>query len=46
VPTATGEKNIGLGYVRREVLADGPEGTEIDLSGIAVRVIDLPFKIQ
>lgn len=46
IPTTTGEKHIGLGYVRREVLTDGPEGTEIDLSGIAARVVDLPFKIQ
>ena len=46
VSTATGEKHIGLGYVRREALTVGPEGTEIDLNGIAARVVDLPFKIQ
>jgi folate-binding protein YgfZ len=43
VPTAAGEKNIGLGYVRREVLASSPQ---IDLNGIAATVVDLPFEIQ
>ena len=42
VPAAEGEKNIGLGYVRREALAAGPE---IDLNGITARVVELPFEI-
>ncbi len=43
IPTATGEKNIGLGYVRREVLESGPQ---IELNGITATVVDLPFEIQ
>ncbi|MGC2697281.1 MAG: folate-binding protein [Candidatus Angelobacter sp.] len=43
VPTAAGEKNIGLGYVRHEALAAGPE---IDLNGITARIVELPFEIQ
>jgi folate-binding protein YgfZ len=43
VPTAAGEKNIGLGYVRREVLGSSEQ---IDLNGIAATVVDLPFEIQ
>jgi aminomethyltransferase len=52
VPTATGEKGIGergvgekvigLGYVRSEALGGGDE---IDLNGIAARVVELPFEI-
>jgi hypothetical protein len=42
VPTAAGDKNIGLGYVRREVLDASPE---IDLNGIAATVVELPFEI-
>jgi folate-binding protein YgfZ len=43
VPTATGERNIGLGYVRREALASGPQ---IDLSAVAAKIVELPFEIQ
>ncbi|HMC31158.1 MAG TPA: folate-binding protein [Candidatus Angelobacter sp.] len=43
VPAPAGEKNIGLGYVRREALAAGPE---IDLNGVAARIVELPFKIE
>ncbi len=43
IPTAAGEKSIGLGYCRREVMESGPR---IDLSGIAATVVDLPFEIQ
>lgn len=42
VPAAEGTKNIGLGYVRREVLAAGPE---VDLNGLTIRVVELPFEI-
>ncbi len=42
VPTANGEKLIGLGYVRRET---APAGAELDLSGVKARVVELPFKI-
>jgi len=42
VPTASGEKQIGLGYVRREAMDTGPQ---IDLNGIAATVVDLPFEI-
>lgn len=43
VPTAAGIKNIGLGYVRREIMESG---SQIDLNGIAATVVDLPFEIQ
>jgi aminomethyltransferase len=43
IPTASGEKNIGLGYCRREVMGAGPQ---IDLNGVAAKVVDLPFEIQ
>jgi folate-binding protein YgfZ len=43
VPISGGEKNIGLGYVRREALAAGPK---IDLNGIAATAVDLPFQDQ
>jgi aminomethyltransferase len=42
VPAAEGQKNIGLGYVRREALAAGPA---ITLDGIEATVVDLPFEI-
>jgi folate-binding protein YgfZ len=42
VPISTGEKNIGLGYVRREALG---ESAEIDVNGVAARVVELPFEI-
>jgi aminomethyltransferase len=41
VPASGGEKNIGLGYVRREALSAGPK---IELNGIAATVTDLPFE--
>lgn len=41
VPGPGGDKNIGLGYVRREALAAGPK---INLSGIEATVVDLPFE--
>jgi len=41
VPTPRGDKNIGLGYIRREALDAGPK---IDLNGIAATVTDLPFE--
>ena len=42
VPTASGERNIGLGYVRREALASG---SQVDLGGHKARIVDLPFTI-
>ena len=42
VPTAEGRRNIGLGYVRREVVAAGPK---IALDGVEATVVDLPFEI-
>jgi aminomethyltransferase len=42
IPTAAGEKKVGLGYVRREVADTGPD---IDLGGHAVRIVELPFAI-
>ena len=42
VPAAEGQKNIGLGYVRREALATGPA---IKLDGIEATAVDLPFEI-
>jgi folate-binding protein YgfZ len=41
VPTPGGDKNIGLGYVRREALAAGPK---ISLNGLEATVVDLPFQ--
>jgi folate-binding protein YgfZ len=41
VPTPDGDKNIGLGYVRREALAAGPK---ISLNGLEATVVDLPFQ--
>ena len=42
VPLSGGEKNIGLGYVRREA---APAGAELNLNGVETRVVDLPFAI-
>ncbi len=43
VPTASGDRNLGLGYVRREALG---ESDEIEVNGVAARVVELPFEIQ
>lgn len=43
IPAESGDRNIGLGYVRREAMDAGPE---IDLNGIPARVVDLPFEIH
>jgi aminomethyltransferase len=43
VPTPTGLRNIGLGYVRREAIAAGPK---IALDGIEATTVDLPFEIE
>src|SRR6185437_7766335 len=43
VPTTTGPRNIGLGYVRREAVAMGPK---ITLDGIEATAVDLPFEIE
>ncbi len=42
VPTESGERNIGLGYVRLEVLG---EADEVELHGVTARVVELPFEI-
>ena len=42
VPSGSAEKNIGLGYVRREVAEAGPQ---VDLGGQKARIVDLPFVI-
>lgn len=42
VPTAEGEKKIGLGYIRREAAEAGPE---VDLGGTKARIVELPFAI-
>ena len=43
IPTTSGEKIIGLGYCRREVMDSGPQ---IDVNGVAAALVDLPFEIQ
>jgi aminomethyltransferase len=43
VPTLSGEKFLGLGYVRHEAL---PSGSELDFHGVRARVVDLPFDIK
>ena len=43
IPTQSGEKSIGLGYVRQEVLG---ERDEIEVHGVSARVVELPFEIQ
>ena len=40
VPTAAGEKNIGLGYVRREA---AEAGAHVDLKGHKAKIVELPF---
>jgi aminomethyltransferase len=42
VPTSSRERNIGLGYVRREAAATG---SQVDLGGHKARIVDLPFTI-
>ena len=42
IPSATGEKRIGLGYVRRE---SAPPGSQIQLNGRSATVLDPPFAI-
>jgi folate-binding protein YgfZ len=42
VSVSGGEKNIGLGYVRREA---APAGSQVDLNGHAARIVNLPFDI-
>ena len=42
VPSGSGEKAIGLGYVRREIAAEG----QVDMSGLKARIVALPFVIQ
>ena len=43
IPTPSGEKNIGLGYVRQEALGGK---NEIEVHGLSTRVVDLPFEIE
>lgn len=42
IPLPAGEKALGLGYVREEARAAGPE---IDLNGLKARITELPFAI-
>jgi folate-binding protein YgfZ len=42
VPDAMGDRNLGLGYVRREAAA---AGAQLDLAGRKARTVDLPFAI-
>jgi folate-binding protein YgfZ len=41
VPLESGEKIIGLGYVRREIATEG----KIDLKGLKAKIVELPFAI-
>ncbi|HEY6272158.1 MAG TPA: folate-binding protein [Terriglobales bacterium] len=41
VPSGSGQTAIGLGYVRREIAADG----QVDLNGQKARIVELPFVI-
>jgi folate-binding protein YgfZ len=41
VPAGSAEKAIGLGYVRREIGAEG----HVDLNGLKARIMELPFNI-
>ncbi|HET9838641.1 MAG TPA: folate-binding protein [Candidatus Angelobacter sp.] len=43
MPVAAGERNIGLGYVRREALS---AGAEIDLNGVGATIVELPFNFE
>jgi folate-binding protein YgfZ len=40
IPLSTGERNVGLGYVRREAADAGPE---IELRGRRAKIVELPF---
>src|SRR5215467_13045354 len=40
IPLSTGERNVGLGYVRREAADAGPE---IELLGRRAKIVELPF---
>lgn len=42
IPLAEGERALGLGYIREEVRAAGPE---VDLNNCKARIADLPFTI-
>ena len=42
VPTSSGERDLGLGYVRREAVATG---SQVELGGRKARIVDLPFAI-
>lgn len=42
IPTSGGTRNIGLGYIRREVADAGPQ---VDLGGQKVRIVEPPFAI-
>lgn len=42
IPIASGEKQLGLGYVREEAVASS---TQLDLNGRKARVAELPFAI-
>jgi folate-binding Fe-S cluster repair protein YgfZ len=39
IPAGAGEKAIGLGYVRREIEAEG----QVDMNGLKARIVELPF---
>jgi folate-binding protein YgfZ len=43
VPSAAGERLIGLGYIRREASAPA---SELDLGGVKARVVELPFEFH
>ena len=40
IPLSTGERNVGMGYVRREVAEAGPY---VDLQGHKAKIVELPF---
>ncbi|HMF91516.1 MAG TPA: folate-binding protein [Candidatus Angelobacter sp.] len=42
IPTSSGSRNIGLGYIRREVADAGPQ---VELAGLKARIVDPPFVI-
>lgn len=42
IPLAEGERTLGLGYIREEVRAAGPE---VELNNCKARIADLPFTI-
>ncbi|HLW54611.1 MAG TPA: folate-binding protein [Candidatus Angelobacter sp.] len=42
IPLAAGARALGLGYIREEARAAGPE---VDLNGVKARIADLPFAI-